>query len=433
MPPPHSKWQRDLIETRDSVVLLGGGRSGKTDGEIRRMVRAMCLRPGLYWWVGLSRKSASYKKAWRALYLLWSRAFRQAGLDPREWINKSDHEIRTPAGATLMFRTAENPQSIAGDGPLGVIGDEFTYWSAEVWERFVRPALLDHHAWCHLIGRPHGENWGFDLWRRAASMPGWQQVHKTVYDNPLLDVAEIDAIKASTPPAVFAQEYMAEPGSGDDGVIPLVWVLAAVERWKAAPMVGQGDPRPLILGIDVSEGGGGDRTIFAWRYGWRIDRLTDETPRMQGEMLGPSDTAAKALAGAPAKSYAIVDNVGVGAGVPTNIRRRAAELGKTVLVIGFKAGRTTKLRDGSGQFGFNNIRSAAWWHLRELLNPENGTPIELPDDRDLIAELTAPHYDTVAGAKIAIEEKKFIRARIGRSTDKADPVIQAFWDKQIMQ
>lgn len=111
--PPHSAAQADVIETPDSLVLLAGGRWGKTESAIRKVTRAMVNRPSLYWWVGLSRKSASYKKAWRALYRIWADALSAASLDPRRYINRSDHEIRTPHGATLMFRTAENPQSIA--------------------------------------------------------------------------------------------------------------------------------------------------------------------------------------------------------------------------------------------------------------------------------------------------------------------------------
>lgn len=422
---PHTPAQREVIETTDSVVILAGGRWGKTTAEISRVVRCMVNEPGLYWWIGLDRGSASYKKAWRELYLIWSNALRSAGLDPRNWINRTAHEISVPNGSRLMFRTAAHPESIAGDGPLGIVGDEFTYWSPEVYERFIRPATLDHKAWVHLIGRPHGENWGFDLWRKAAHMPGWRQLRYTVYDNPLLDRADIEAIRASTPDPVWQQEYMAEPGSGDNGVIPLAWVLEAVERWRAGATDAA---RPLVLAVDVSEGGeDADLTTFCWRYGWRVDRLSDETPRQRGAMLGPADKAAAALTGATRGSYAIVDNVGSGAMFPAYLSRHR------VPVVGFKAGAGTRLRDASGQFGFENVRSAAWWNMRELLNPETGPGIELPDDRALIEELTAPIYEERAGAKLAVQSKKEIRKRIGRSTDRADAVVMAFWDRQIMQ
>jgi len=236
--------------------------------------------------------------------------------------------------------------------------------------------------------------------------------------------ADIEAIRANTPDPVWQQEYMAEPGSGDNGVIPLAWVIAAVDRWKA----GATDlALPLVLACDVSEGGeGADLTTFAYRYGWRVDRITDETPRQRGAMLGPADKATDALDGAPKGSYAIVDNVGSGAMLPAYLAR------KGIPVVGFKAGAGTKLRDASGQFGFENIRGAAWWHLRELLNPESGPGVELPDDRRLIEELTAPTYDERAGSKIAVQSKKEIRKRIGRSTDRADAVVMAFWTRQIM-
>lgn len=71
-----------------------------------------------------------------------------------------------------------------------------------------------------------------------------------------------------------------------------------------------------------------------------------------------------------------------------------------------------------------NCRSAAWWGLRELL--EDGD-IDLPDDDDLAAELAAPRWQVTASGKVKVESKDEIRKRLGRSTDKADAVIQAFW------
>ena len=425
MSPPHSPGQRELIESPDSIVLLGGGRYGKTEAAIRRVNRAMIREPGLYFWVGLSWQSASMSKAWRILRNQWRDALTRAGLNHKEYINLSKHEIALPNGSLLMLRTAEAPESIAGDGPRGIVGDEFTYWREEVWTRFLQPSTADHQAWVMLIGRPHGENWGSELWRNAATRKGWLQRRYTIYDNPLLSREFIDDIKQNTPAQTWMQEYMAEPGSGDDGIIPLEFVLAANERWREREAAGTLTEGEYVLGIDVSEGGSGaDLTTFAHRHGWSIARLEDATPASRGDMMPIADKAAQAVASLG--GYAIVDAVGVGAMLPGALRRQGARC------VAYKASAGTKLRDGSGLFGFVNVRSASWWHLRELLSPD-GPGIALPPDRDLTAELTAPTYDEVAGSKIRLEAKDAVKKRIGRSPDKADAVVMAFWSRQILK
>lgn len=50
----------------------------------------------------------------------------------------------------------------------------------------------------------------------------------------------------------------------------------------------------------------------------------------------------------------------------------------------------------------------------------------LPDDRELLADLTAPTYGPVPGG-IALESKKDLVKRISRSPDKGDAVVMAWF------
>jgi hypothetical protein len=56
------------------------------------------------------------------------------------------------------------------------------------------------------------------------------------------------------------------------------------------------------------------------------------------------------------------------------------------------------------------------------------TELVLPDDGELLGDLTAPTWREVAGGKILIESKADIKKRLGRSTDVGDAVVQAFWE-----
>ena len=89
----------------------------------------------------------------------------------------------------------------------------------------------------------------------------------------------------------------------------------------------------------------------------------------------------------------------------------------------------TSMRDRSGELGFFNVRSAMWWHMRELLDPEQGSEICLPDVDALIGDLSAPKWEMMKDAVVKLESKKDIIARLGRSTDYGDAVCLAFWEQ----
>jgi hypothetical protein len=213
------------------------------------------------------------------------------------------------------------------------------------------------------------------------------------------------------------------PTSATEGVIPLGWVQRAVERWHdiRAGRVQRHRPGNFILGIDVARSGD-DETVFAHRYGSHVTKL--EKMRV-GDTTEIVDRAAAFLH--EPRSTAVVDVIGIGSGVYDLLRRYRADdliVGQTVP---FNASAQSNRRDKLGQFRFLNDRAAAWWNLRELLDPAFGSQIALPDDEDMIAELVSPKWLHHVGGKIKVEAKEDIKRRIGRSTDSADAVIAAFW------
>ena len=206
---PHTTIQRQMITHPGNVVAFCGRRFGKTDGYAQRIYYWMQRRPGLYWWVGLSWRSASLKRAWREVSYTARLILRGMGLDERQHINRSNFEIRLPGMGEIWFRTADNPSSLAGEGVYGAVMDEFSLMTEAVWVEFVEATLLDYGGWAAFAGVPKGNNWAANLWRAAAGRAGWLQIHASTYDNPFIDPARIEEIKANTPARFFEQEYMA--------------------------------------------------------------------------------------------------------------------------------------------------------------------------------------------------------------------------------
>jgi hypothetical protein len=213
---------------------------------------------------------------------------------------------------------------------------------------------------------------------------------------------------------VLGQFYAGE----EDSVVPLSWVEAANERWHEWQLGGKVDPgTPHTLGVDVARSGN-DKTCFAIRWGHVITEIRDYT---HNDTMVTTGRVQGILENDPTMT-AIVDVVGVGGGVVDRLREMNAK------VQPFTASARSRNRDKTGELGFLNTRAAAWWNLRELLDPSAGSVVCLPPDDDLLGDLTAPKAaEPQSGGKLKIESKDEIKKRIGRSTDRADAVVQAFW------
>ena len=217
--------------------------------------------------------------------------------------------------------------------------------------------------------------------------------------------------------AAYCNRVLGEFHSSDeDGLIPLAWIEAANERWVEWEESKQWLPFTCV-GVDVARSENGDKTVLALRHG---DVLTEirrhaeaDTMAIVGHVAGILKTRG---------GYAVVDVVGVGGGPFDRLREQKFN----VRAFNASASPDPGMKDRSGELEFLNLRAAAWWSLRERLDPAYGATIALPPDDFLIGDLTAPHWKTTSTGKIQIESKDEIRKRIGRSTDDGDAVVMAF-------
>lgn len=232
-------------------------------------------------------------------------------------------------------------------------------------------------------------------------------------DNPyLLGAGYGDTIDALPEPlrSILKGDMTAGRTADPWAVIPAAWVQQATRRERPA------DPGPLAaLGVDVARGGADQTTIARLR-----GRVVEPLVALPGSAT-PDGGSVAALAlqqhadGCPVG----VDVVGVGASTYD-------QLAGSVPAVPINAGAGTDARDRSGSLEFVNVRAAMWWLFREALDPDKGEGIVLPDDPQLRAELLAPRFK-VQGRRIAVESKDELRRRLGRSTDRADAVLMAYW------
>lgn len=399
------------------LVLLCGRQAGKSHYAGREVVEC-ALGGGAAWWIAPDYPLASV--GWRLLQEM------TRGL-PGVTVLKAERRMDFANGGWVQVKSASNPDSLRGATLDLVVCDEAAFMDERAWSEALRPTLARRGGSAIFATTPNGRNWIYDLYQRGRLRDGgYRSLRVPTRANPYIDPAEIDRARATLPPSIFAQEWLAKPGAGDDSLIPYEWLVEAGERWRAWAEAGKAREGRYILGVDVAEGGG-DRAVMAHRWGDVVAELEDVTPRTRGDMepIGHRVTVALEDAGKGAKGLAIIDAVGVGAQLPSFVRRRGGRC------MAYKGSAGTKLRDSTGTFGFTNLRAASWWHARELLAP--GSTIALPPDPALFAELSAPRIEKRAGARLALEPKDNVRKRLGRSPDRADAVVMALWDRTLMR
>jgi hypothetical protein len=200
-------------------------------------------------------------------------------------------------------------------------------------------------------------------------------------------------------------------------VIPTQWVKEAQDRWTPRP---PNDEVMSALAADVAQGGDDD-TVLAPRHGpWYAPLIVvpgRETPK-------PSDVAGLVVKHRRDKCAVVVD---VGGGYGGGVKERLEE--NEIAVRPFNGAAQSNVKSADKQLSFVNKRAEAHWRFREALDPdqENGSPIALPPDPQLAAELTATRWKLGARG-IQIESKEDLKAsdRLGRSPDRGDAVIMAW-------
>ena len=164
---------------------------------------------------------------------------------------------------------------------------------------------------------------------------------------------------------------------------------------------------PLILSCDIARYGD-DMTVFCFRRG--RDARTIEWKKYRG--LDTMQIAARIseLAGVHQVDTVFIDEGGIGAGVYDRCRQLHVSN-----CIGVNFG------SKSESATYNNKRAQMWGNMRDWL--EGGS---IPDDRDLMDDLTGLEYSFTANNKIQLEKKEDMKRRGLSSPDCGDALALSF-------
>lgn len=239
-------------------------------------------------------------------------------------------------------------------------------------------------------------------------------------DNPYLNTAEyrsqLDSLTGPMRAALRDGNFMGARQDDEKQVIPYLWVKEAVARWNPTPPQGV---MMTAIGVDVAAGGV-DKTVLAMRYDYWFAPLISVPGK---DTPFPTDVAALVIKNRRHGAWAVVDmGGGYGGGVYEHLANNS------VNVKGYRGSAGAPRRSRDKQYSFRNKRAYDWWSFREALNPDQpgGSPICLPNDAELIADLTSVRIKQIDANGITLESKDDIKDRLGRSPDKGDAVIMAW-------
>jgi len=201
--------------------------------------------------------------------------------------------------------------------------------------------------------------------------------------------------------------------------IPTTWVKLAQKRWTPLPPPAV----PMCaIGVDCT-GGGKDPLILAPRFDGWYDKLVEVPGReVPVERIGSYCTGV-IVSYRQDQALVVID---MGGGYGGSTYEHCKDNG--IEAMPYKGAERTDRRSADRKLRFLNVRSAAHWAFREALDPDQpgGSPIMLPDDPQMVADLTTPTFEVTPNG-IKVEDKTKVVERLGRSTDKGDAIIMAWW------
>ncbi len=236
-------------------------------------------------------------------------------------------------------------------------------------------------------------------------------------DNPFLAnsdyAATLDALPEPMRSALRDGNFMIAREDNAFQVVPTQWIREAQARWTDRPP----EHAPMsAIAADIAQGGT-DSTILSARYDGWFDKLV----AVPGSETPTGNEVAGLLISHRRNGATVIIDMGGGYGGATMMRLKDNQMQD---VVAHKGAESTSRRSNDQQFGFVNVRSEKYWRLREALDPsqDGGSHIALPDDPELVSDLTAPEFEiTSNGIKITPKDK--VVALLGRSPDKGDAVV----------
>ncbi len=317
----------------------------------------------------------------------------------------------------VMARAADKGSTFEGvhGQYVLVLLDEGKAIKPEIFES-VRRILRGNpgaHFWFVCLsspGSPTGPFWDITNGDQAHR---WTTLRLSAYESERVSLEQLAIDRedlGESSPLFIAMNVGEFPAEGEDTVIPLSWVQAAVGR-----QVNEADGN--FLGCDVARFGG-DETALVSLFG----RRAEISAVYQGKDTVWTASKVRELHGLNAYQGIGIDDTGVGGGVTDQLQADGLP------AYGINFGSTEDLRDPEHHV---NIKAEMYFMLRaefeagfrDWQNPMVG--LGLPNDKKLLHQLAMQRYKFDSRGRYRIESHEELKKRGERSPDRADGLVLA--------
>jgi len=190
-------------------VIVCGRRFGKTWASAMEATYVASQPNKRIWVVGMS-----YKKARLIFREIWQRMVIGHG-DDIERASEKDMLIKFKWGTTVEGMSADNPDSLVGEGLDLLVIDEVAKMNKKIWDMYLSPTVAGRKGKVIFITTPEGRNWIYDLYKLGDiddiwanyTSPSWKNQHE--FPLGLEDPAIIER-KRNMSKELFGQEFGAE-------------------------------------------------------------------------------------------------------------------------------------------------------------------------------------------------------------------------------
>ena len=190
-------------------VIVCGRRFGKTWASAMEATYVASQPNKRIWVVGMS-----YRKARLIFREIWQRMVIGHGEDIDK-ASEKDMYIRFKWGTTVEGMSADNADSLVGEGLDLLVIDEVAKMNKKIWDMYLSPTVAGRKGKVIFITTPEGRNWIYDLYKlgkqddewNSYTSPSWKNQHE--FPLGLEDSAIIER-KRNMSKELFGQEFGAE-------------------------------------------------------------------------------------------------------------------------------------------------------------------------------------------------------------------------------
>lgn len=335
---------------------------------------------------------------------------------------RSKKRITTKNGSEVMILTAnvdeikKESKNLVGFGATMIVIDERPLIPDTIWGKILRMigGAKAGKGKIVMLGNAFPDSEQFkksflpNSLYTSLSIDWRQALAEGRYTKDFLDEAKEDITEYDW--LVFYECVFPTAGA-DNSVIPMAWIQVAIDQKDCESDYKQ-------AGLDVARFGR-DKTVYMLRKGNRIVKIemTQQLDNMEAagwcsKMLDDDEP-----------EVLNIDVIGIGSGVYDRLN----ELGYNVEPINAAESPSEENKEK-----FYNKRAEMFWNLRDMFKPDKQgrSQVSIPNDNELVKELSQIQYKYSSDKKIKIEDKEEMKKRLGRSPDKADALALTFYKNE---